>query len=272
MKNKKVVISTAVLLICTFISTVLFVNFIKVADRKREALMRIPATDNNCVTDIVKSVRTLKEQEILRTDYEDTLKKSVEKSLSYLADEEDYLITGIRKGKTAYSISLRQNTVSAAYSSTDMGVLYYNDIGLSVHCYTDFSGLSLQRITDRANSACVLPGQLYSHPFGIPGRTTMLADHNYQTGYKWANARIGDTLYAKTPYGQFIYKVTRITFGDVTASGDIVMRDNGQSMLGIGSSGAFEGILFYTCYPWNRVRTSQRYVVFAQLVGGTVLS
>lgn len=202
------------------------------------------------------------EEMILSTDMSvmQTERNEQKASVSNLKSKESYVLN-------PYPIITKSNSLSAAYSTTDMGTMYCNSVGLSLRLvYTDS-----QATVNSPYYGVVQTQAISSSPIGVPGGCSFVGDHNYQTGYLMGRARIGDKIYVKTPYGQFLYQIYRI--GTASCDGyDFYMNDDGMRVIGAVEAGQLQGLVFFTCYPFNSLSGAQRYMVFAKLIDGTVLS
>lgn len=178
-------------------------------------------------------------------------------SISALHNKENSLLN-------PYPILTARNSLSTAYSTGDMGTMYL--AGTSVHLYYS----SAQSVIDANNSAAVLGPEFGSDPIGVPGGCSIIGDHNFQTGKYFGNLKIGSKIYIKTVYGQFLYQVTKTSFGYMT--GPEIYTNEGVGMVATAKTKGINGIILYTCYPFNSAKTSQRYLVFAKLIDGTILS
>lgn len=184
-----------------------------------------------------------------------------------LDNKEFRSIHGYAKGPVMYNINTPTASLGSAYGY-NQGTLYCNDWGMSVRCYL----CNDQRVADAYNSACVETPDYGSVPIGVNG-TSLIGDHNTQDGGLWYNARNGQLLYARTPHGEFTFKVTRTGVATNTPDGrSFVMQSDGLDVVNYAASGQFNGIILFTCYPrYQRSGTTQRYVVFAEKVAGTNL-
>ena len=185
---------------------------------------------------------------------------------NYLEEQKDTVLALKNKENTLlnpYPILTANNSLSAAYSTTDMGTMYF--AGANVHLYYS----SAQAIIDAKNSAAVLGPEFGSDPIGVSGGCSIIGDHNYQTGKYFGNLRVGSKIYIKTPYGQFLYQVSKTSYGYTT--GPEIYTNDGIGMVTTAKSKGINGIILYTCYPFNSASTSQRYLVFAELIDGTIL-
>lgn len=55
-------------------------------------------------------------------------------------------------------------------------------------------------------------------------------------------------------------------------TGPEIYTNEGVGMVATAKTKGINGIILYTCYPFNSAKTSQRYLVFAKLIDGTILS
>ena len=162
------------------------------------------------------------------------------------------------------TVQTEQASIDTVNSANDLGALICEKWGLRVRLEYGND----QWIVDKPNTAGVLTEIFGSHKIGLG--TSMVADHNTQTGASWGNAAIGDKLYVKAPYGEFIYQVLRVGVADNVGDATFVMQDDGLDVVAFAQSGTFNGLILFTCYPLNQSgATTQRFVVFAEMVDGT---
>ena len=166
-----------------------------------------------------------------------------------------------------YPITTPSNSLSAAFLSPGsyIGTIKCNRWGLNLSIYysgpfDNYSASLAQAHVDASNK-----GDVFGQPFGVKGGS-YVGDHNTQTGYLWGKAKPGDKIYITTPYGQFLYQVTHISYGDYIDN-QIYDRTTGINMYGSGYD-----LVMYTCYPFNMIETDQRWLVYANLIDGTILS
>lgn len=237
---------------------------------------------NNEILDFVENTSIEKEdfvsevtqiyiaETMLRADINEVkeIAKAQKKTISNLNSKENPVVN-------PYAVTTKSNSLNAAYSTTDMGTMYFN--GSSVHLYYSMS----PSVIDAANSAAVLTDLCGSDPIGVPGGCSIIGDHNTQTGYLMGRTKVGDKICIKTPYGQFIYRVTNTCLGYENHGSfvynnklyyDDLVTNDGTSIIATANYKQFNGIIFYTCYPFNAKATDQRFFVFAQLVEGTQLT
>ena len=267
-RNKKILIVGAGFSILLAISCTFFQYRKAIMIQAQECIDSRTPKISDTVTEAYSDIfKTQSYEAIISTIYNPLDTSSQEMSIQALEENEEYLLLGYRKLNKSYVIKTPQNSIAAAWSTNDLGTLYCNDWGFSVHCYTG-STEQMTPLVDAKNSAAVLNSVYGTTPFGIPGGITAVGDHNTQTGYMWGRAKIGDRLYADTSYGQFIYEVTRT--GYAVVSGSTFLMDEGDFAYGPNSS--FQGLVLFTCYPFDALETDRRFIVFAKLIDGTVLS
>lgn len=149
----------------------------------------------------------------------------------------------------------------------EQGRLYNERAGVSVQLYRSNS----QAIVDEDNSAAVLSEYFGSYAIGTPGKTSLIAEHNFQGGQQLASLPEGEIIHIDTDWGNFDYKIvrkgtaTRNLIKNGTAS-NFIMNDDGLSVFDFCRSGEFEGIIIYTCYPFKPGTTNQRYIIFAEML------
>jgi sortase A len=152
-------------------------------------------------------------------------------------------------------------------SNYEQGRLYSERAGISVHLYRS----NEQTVVDKEDSAAVLSEYFGSYAIGTPGKTSVIAEHNFQGGQRLASLPEGEIIHIDTEWGSYDYKIvrkgtaTRNLIKNGTAS-NFIMNDDGLSVFDLCRSGDFEGIVFYTCYPFKPGTTNQRYIIFAEMI------
>lgn len=178
--------------------------------------------------------------------------------------------------ESQYVISTKQTTIAeilAIQEESYFGTLESAAMGFSVRlCYS-----LEQSVCDAVNSANVITTRL-GHgntglaPIGMPNIAAVVGDHNDQSFKALANAQIGQRLYAKTTYGEYLYEVTSIHRGNIMSNGFELYLDNGIELFSSCGQGRFPNQLaLYTCYPFAGSDGGgyDRYVVLCSLVAGT---
>lgn len=98
----------------------------------------------------------------------------------------------------------------------------------------------------------------------IPGDNgvSLIAGHCASYFSTLGAASLGDRVYIKTNYGEYVYKIYDIRIENVAESSvysDLQKGDN--------------SIILYTCYPFNTLFTvSERYFVYAEYVSGPIIN
>ena len=166
-----------------------------------------------------------------------------------------------------YPITTQTAKTASAYPAygTRVGTLESAEMGFSVSLYWSMD----QSVVDRTSSAAVLS---YSGGIGDQSRMAVIADHKNQAFASLEYAKPGMYLYAKTNYGEFLYRVeytaTGYTYGYYP---DLYFAD-GSSVFTMANHGTYPGgLILYTCYPFHGPTTGRYYVV-CSLVKGTTLN
>lgn len=155
------------------------------------------------------------------------------------------------------------------YVDEPIGVLYYEKCGLQ----TTLKYSNKQEICDEKNVATVIPTYYGTSAIGEPGYA-LIGDHNYQDFGNLAYASIGDKVYIKTFYGEFLYEVKDMVYGTYETDGDTsgIILDNEESVKDFCANTEEQGIVLYTCYPFDANKTDRRYVVICQQIEGTAIN
>ena len=166
-----------------------------------------------------------------------------------------------------YPITTQTAKTASAYPAygTRVGTLESAELGFSVSLYWSMD----QSVVDRTSSAAVLS---YSGGIGDQSRMAVIADHKNQAFASLEYAKPGMYLYAKTNYGEFLYRVeytaTGYTYGYYP---DLYFAD-GSNVFTMANHGTYPGgLILYTCYPFHGPTTGRYYVV-CSLVKGTTLN
>ena len=241
-------------------------------DRKLEAVHRyteevLIATNTSAVVPRISCINDYHLTTAQERVYLNTLTtESNSRKTAAVGQAMDELRRQEKKILNPFPIKRRTGAISDAYQY-DQGVLHAPSVGVEVHLY--YSGE--QAVCDRVNSAFVYP--LAGVPIGVPGGTSVLGDHNNQTGGRICSMDIGSNIYITTPYGEFLYQVIGKEHGYQSADKTTIYNDAGEIVLSTnGTVKPIDGLLFYTCYPFHKSRTNERYMIYARLVSGTKLT
>lgn len=189
---------------------------------------------------------------------------------------------------TAHDIPKLETTGTADFAWPEidglLGTLSSTDLGIT---NMDLYWSHEQEYVDKENCGIM---SYFSNPPGDFSGHSVIADHNYQLGRKFAIAEGDDQVTITTEEGEFIYQYVGKQYGmlqnkvtyfsstaledrglnlDSTYTDDILM-DNGEYIFSPLKK-RNGNLLVFTCYPLNAEETNERLVIEFKMIKGVEL-